>query len=121
MAKKMNRRMTKAAFLALSVATVLSANSPSWARSYRQYNEQPQGRRCVSWQDCANSGSRYPQRPSYDPYEQDSGYDDRGYDDERPSYPYDPYDQYDRSTAIPVPGLPQGADKIIEGIFELFQ
>jgi hypothetical protein len=118
MAKKMNRWMTKAAFLALSVATVLSANSPSWARSYRFHDEQPQGGRCVSWQDCSGSAPRHPSRPSYNPYEQDYGYDERGYDDERPSYPYDPYE---RTITIPAPGLPQGADKIIEGMFDLLQ
>ena len=118
MAKKMNRWMTKAAFLALSITTVLSANSPSWAGSYRYLDEQPQGRRCVSWQDCSGSGHRYPRRPSYGPYDHDGGYDGRGYGDERPSYPSDPYEG---TTPTPIPGLPQGADKIIEGLLELFQ
>jgi hypothetical protein len=117
MAKKTNRWMTKVAFLTLGIATVLSASSPSWARSYRHYNEQPQGRRCVSWQDCSSSGPRHQRRPSYDP-DEDYDYDDRGYDDDRPYYPYDPSE---RTVTIPAPGLPSGADKIIEGMFDLLQ
>ena len=115
MAKKLNRLTIKAAFLALNVASILSASSPSWAGSYGYHDGQRQGGRCSSWQDCSGSGfiPRHSRRPSDDPYEQGEVYDDRDFDEELP------YDPYQRTITLPVPGLPSGTEKIIEGMFDL--
>jgi hypothetical protein len=98
METKRNKWFIRATVVALSMATVCSVASPSWARSYGRQGE---GR-----------------------YDRDY-YDDR-YDDDREYYerrlPYGSYNPYDRTITIPVPtpDLPPGTEKVIEGVFEMF-
>ena len=98
METKRNNRFIRAAVVALGMVTIFGASSLSWARSY---DRQVEGR-----------------------YDRDY-YDDRYYDD-RDYYerelPYGSYNPYDRTITIPVPtpDLPPGAEKVIEGVFEMF-
>jgi len=124
MAKKMHKRMSRAAFLALAVATILWSSPASWAGTHHRHHiRQPQAGMCAPY--CSASGfSPHPYYPGYDTYGRDyyedrdyyndrDYYEDRDYDEGRPSYPYDLYDRT-------IPRLPRGTDRIIEGVLDLF-
>jgi hypothetical protein len=93
----MTKRFTCLAALALGISTVLLSSASSWARSPRYSTTEP-----------------YYDRDYYDQED-----DRRRYDDYE--LPYGSYDPYERTITIPVPvpDLPRGTEKVIEGALEL--
>lgn len=130
MEKRASKWMTKAAFLALGITATLSTSSPSWAeapeRPYRGYLAEPSqiemstfGVEFIG----SKRSRRLPRNSAYDPYEERNygddrdRYDDRAYNDYE-DYPYSPYDRT-ITIPVPVPDLPRGTEKIIEGTLDL--
>jgi hypothetical protein len=93
----MTKRFTCLAALALGISTVLLSSALSWARS--------------------------PRYPITDPYYGRDYYDQEDYRRRYDDYelPYGSYDPYERTITIPVPvpDLPRGTEKVIEGALEL--
>lgn len=94
----MTKRFTCLAALVLGISTILVSSAPSWARS--------------------------PRYPAVDPYYDRDYYDHDSYRRRRSDdyeLPYGSYDPYERTITIPVPvpDLPRGTEKVIEGALEL--
>ena len=130
MAKRTSKWMIRAAFLALGLPATLSASSPSWAGAsegpYRGYRGKPaQVEMSLFGVELTGSkrSRRLPRNSAYAPYDESDyednqdRYDDRDYDYYE-NYPYSPYDRT-ITIPVPVPDLPRGTEKIIEGTLDL--
>ncbi len=133
MAKHTRKWTTAATVLTLGFILTLSASSPSVAEAQeRSYSSRQAGLSAVESNSFgialirSQRSRRLPQGSNYNPYDEGDYDDDRyPYSDRDYGYPRrSPYPRYSpskRGVFIPTPDLPRGAEKVIEGMINLFQ